>query len=164
MAEHAFIALLAAAMLRPEGTYAILLVHQLIFDRSGKSTSGIIVLLFAAKEEVLAQCSAGFATDIRSFDLLETRRYAAEAVGRGDLLHLPGSIDVGLGGVDAGNWHVVGFLASLVAAAVAFALERTLLDPVAGFVAFVTYVAVGRGRFLALYGEGCHVGGECIRL
>ena len=160
MTEHALVTLLAAAMLRPERANAILLVHQLILYRSGKPTCRIVTLLLATEEEVLAQRPAGNTTDVAALHLLETRGYATEAVGRGDLLHLPGGIDVGLGGVDAGHWHVVGFLPSLVAAVV-FPLERTLLDPVAGFVAFVTHVAVGRGGFLALYCEGCHVGADC---
>ena len=163
MTEHALVSLLAAAMLCPKGAYAILLVHQLILYGSGKSTCRVVTLLLATKEEVLAQSSTGVATDVAALDLLETRRYATKTVGRGNLLHLPGGVDVGLGRVDAGHWHVVGSLASLVAAIAAFALERTLLNPVAGFVAFVTYVAVGRGRFLALYCEGCHVAGnDCV--
>ena len=164
MTEHALVSLLAAAMLCPEGAYAILLVHQLILYGSGKSTCRVVTLLLATKEEVLAQSSTGVATDVAALDLLETRRYATKAVGRGDFLHLPGGVDVGLGRVDAGHWHVVGSLASLVAAIASFfALEWTLLNPVAGFVAFVTYVAVGRGRFLALYGEGCHVASnDCV--
>ena len=157
MAKHALISLLTAAIACPERAHAILLVHQLVLHGPREATGRLVVPLLAAEEEVLAQGAAGVAADVGALHLLQTRWDAAEAAGRGDLLHLPGGIDVGLGGVDAGHRHVTGFFPPLVAAAAGIvSLERTLLDPVTGLTAFVTDVAVGRCRFLSLHGESCH--------